>query len=76
MKKILGFCEMKKANGKVVFVEITDSNSVVVGTSCDKVYLYDDVSKKIDASCIGKHLEVDYARGYNGKAYVSDVHIK
>lgn len=76
MTKILGFIEMKKTEGKVVFVENSDNNSAVVGTSCDKIFLYGDVAKKINADCIGKHLECEYGKGYSGKAFVSNVHIK
>lgn len=76
MLKVIGFIEMTKRVGKVVFVEDVTPNEKVVGTSCDKIFLYDDISKKITKECLGKTIEVLYNRGYNGTAFVSDVIIK
>lgn len=76
MKKILGYCEMKKTKGKVVFVEDNENRENIVGTSCDRIFIYGDVSDKVKADSIGKHLELQYDCGYNGKAYISNVNIK
>ena len=76
MQKIMGYCEMKKTEGKVVFVAINENNNGIVGNSCDKLFIYGEVSKKITKDSIGKIIELSYGRGYSGRAYVSDVNIK
>ena len=75
MCKLIGYVEMKKTEGKVCFV--TDSGkSPVVGDTCDKVFVYGDLSKKITNGCVGHDVSFVYGCGYNGKAFVSDVIIK
>lgn len=73
--KVIGFINMKKKDGKVVFV--TDQNvRGVTGESCDKIFLYDDLAKKVTEQSIGKEMTVQYGRGYSGSAYVQDITIK
>lgn len=75
MSKLIGYCEMKKARGKICFV--TDvGKTPVVGHSCDKVFLFGDVSEKITNGCIGRDVTFAYGCGYSGKAYVTDLTIK
>lgn len=74
--KLVGFCEMKKTVGKVLFVVEENVGGVVVGHSTDKLFFYGDNSKKINAGCIGKDLEPCWTQGYGGKALLSDIHIK
>ena len=75
MSKLVGFVPMKKTEGKVLFV-VDSGKSPVVGQSTDKIFLYGDVSRKINENCIGHDIVVQYMCGYNGKAYVTDVTIK
>lgn len=75
MSKLIGFCEMKKTEGKICFVT-EKGKTPVVGDSCEKVFLFGDVSKKINDGCIGREVSFVYGCGYNGKAYVADVTIK
>lgn len=75
MSKLIGFVPMKKTEGKICFVTEKGSGTVV-GDSCDKVFLFGDVSKKIDNGAIGRDVSFAYGCGYNGKAYVVDVTIK
>lgn len=75
MSKLIGFCPMKKTEGVVCFlIEKGDGN--VQGDSTRNEPLYGDVAKKINASVIGKDIDIIYSKGYNGKAFVSDVIIK
>lgn len=74
--KIIGYCPMTKKMGKVVFVTEKSNSDKVIGSSCDRLFLYDDLSGKINENCIGKDIEVVYGRGYNGNAFVSDVIIR
>ena len=73
--KVIGFVPMKKKEGEVVFVT-EQGRGTVVGQSCENLYLFGEVSKKVDEHSIGKEIEVLYGRGYNGNAYVADVTIK
>lgn len=72
---LIGYVEMKKQDGKVLFVTEVGKEPVV-GSSCDKVFVYGDIAKKINPSHVGKDINVAYQCGYNGRAYVSDVNIK
>ena len=75
MSKLIGYCEMKKTEGKVCFM--TDAGKApVVGDTCEKVFLFGDVSKKITEQSVGREVYFSYGCGYNGKAYVADVTIK
>ena len=75
MGKLIGYAEMKKTEGKICFTTDAGKGSVV-GDSCEKVFLFGDVSKKITNGCIGRDVTFVYGCGYNGKAYVADVPIK
>lgn len=75
MTKIVGFVQMSKRKGAVVFVE-TDGGEAVHGRAVDKIFVYDDLSDKITDSSIGHEVDVAYGCGYNGKAYVSGITIK
>lgn len=76
MAKLIGYCEMKKTEGKVLFMVEENTGEHIVGYSTDKVFLYGDASKKIDTSTIGKELEFAWGKGYNNKAVLVDVNIK
>lgn len=76
MSKLLGYCEMKKTVGKVLFLVDEDTPSHIVGYSTDKAYFYGDNSKKIDHTTIGKDLELKWEKGFNDKAKLIDVDIK
>lgn len=73
--KLIGYCEMKKRKGKVIFLQIDNQNGVT-GQACKIEYLYDALSDKINGSSIGHEVSLIYNSGYNGKAYISDVVIK
>ena len=75
MIKLVGYIPMKKKKGKVLFIELDGSDSVV-GKVMDKIFLFDDLSDKIKPEHIGHELIVSYSMGYSGKAYVSDVAVK
>jgi hypothetical protein len=74
--KLVGFIEMKKTTGKVLFVVEENAGGAVVGHSTDKLFFYGDNSKKINASAIGKTLECSWERGYGDRAKLIDVNIK
>lgn len=75
--KLIGYVPMKKRTGKVLFVtEKPNPGSPVVGQSCDKVFVYDDLSKKVTENSVGHDIDLKYIRGYNGSAYVDDIVIK
>lgn len=46
MVKLVGYLEMKKKVGKVLFVE-QDGSEECIGKSTDKIFLFDDLSQKI-----------------------------
>lgn len=73
---LVGYVEMKKKIGKVCFVTEKLQVDKGVGMSCDKLFLFDDLSAKVKPDSIGKEIQVAYTRGYNGNAYVADVIIK
>lgn len=73
--KLLGFCEMKKRKGKVIFLSC-EGQAGVVGTACRIDYLYDDMSDKISNNSVGHEIQLMYNAGYNGKAFISDVVVK
>lgn len=72
MAKLIGYAEMKKTEGKICFVT-EEGKSPVVGQSCEKVFLFGDVSKKINNNSVGKEVSFSYGCGYNGKAFVTGV---
>lgn len=75
MMKILGFIEMKKTKGAVVFVE-QDGINAVHGKSTDKLFVYNELADKITEQCIGHEISVAYGCGYSGKVFISDITIK
>lgn len=74
--KLVGFIEMKKCVGKVLFVVEENKGGAVVGHSTDKLFFYGDNSKIVSASTIGKDIEPIWTQGYNGKAQLAGVNIK
>ena len=46
MVKLVGYVEMKKKVGKVLFVE-QDGSEECIGKSTDKIFLFDDLSQKL-----------------------------
>ena len=75
MMKVVGFIEIKKKTGVVVFVE-QDGTEAVHGKSTDKLFIYEDLAKKITDNAIGHEISVAYGCGYSGKAFISDITIK
>ncbi len=75
MSKLIGYAKMKKTEGKICFVT-EKGTGAVVGDSCEKVFLFGDVSKKITEQALNREVNFSYGCGYNGKAYVADVTIK
>lgn len=75
MAKLIGYAEMKKTEGKICFVT-EEGKSPVVGQSCEKVFLFGDVSKKINNNSVGKEVLFSYGCSYNGKAFVADVTVR
>lgn len=73
--KLIGYSEMKKKKGKVLFV-VADRVDGVTGQSCDRVFLWDELSDKIKADSVGKDVDIQYGMGYNGNAYVADITVK
>ena len=73
--KLMGFCEMKKRKGKVIFLSVEGQNGIS-GTSCKIDYLFDSLSDRISARDIGHEVQLIYNAGYNGKAFISDIVIK
>lgn len=71
--KLVGFIEMKKKKGKVLFVVDEEKRNGVTGYSTDKLFIYDDLADKVNASSVGKKVSVFYTAGYNGKAYITDI---
>ena len=53
MMKVVGFIEMKKKTGVVVFVE-QDGTGAVHGKSTDKLFIYEDLAKKITDNVISR----------------------
>lgn len=79
MVKLVGYVEMKKKVGKILFVEQDGVDGCVdgcVGKATDKIFLFDDLSQKIKPDSVGHEVVVSYGCGYNGKAFVADVVVK
>lgn len=74
--KLVGYCEMKKREGKVLFLVSEEKREHIVGYATDKVFVYGDLAKNIDRSAIGKELAFEWIKGYDGRACLADVHIK
>ena len=72
--KLIGFVDMQKTHGKILFVTKKGTGKVV-GDECQKIFLFGDVSDKVNDSLVGKNISVSYSCGYSGKAFVSDITI-
>ena len=57
--KLIGFVEMQKKHGKILFVTEKGSGKVA-GDTCDKIFLFEDVADKVNESHIGKNISVSY----------------
>lgn len=75
MVKLVGYVEMKKKVGKVLFVKL-DGSKALIGEATDKIFVFDDLSKKITPESVGHELVVSYACGFNGRAYIADIVVK
>lgn len=75
MVKLVGYVEMKKKVGKILFVKL-DGSEPIIGEATDKIFVFDDLSKKIKPESVGHELVVSYACGFNGRAYISDIVVK
>ena len=73
--KLVGYVEMKKRKGKVLFIE-GHGASAVVGVSASVEYVYDELSDKVTEESVGKEIEIHYVKGYSGKAQIADLVIK
>lgn len=76
MKEIIGYTEMKKTKGKVVYVMDSTKRDWVVGSTADKEFVYGDISDKVTPDSIGRQVEFEYAKGYNDKLRVVGLNIK
>lgn len=76
MLKLVGYVEMKKTTGKVLFVVDEEKKEHIVGYATDKLFFYGENSRKINASHIGKNLDCRWERGYNDRVNLADVDIK
>ena len=75
MVKLVGYVEMKKKVGKVLFVKL-DGSRPIIGEATDKIFVFGDLSKKIKPESIGHELVVSYTCGFDGRAYISDISVK
>ena len=67
MKKIVGYCEMVKKHGKIVFVVDDKPPKNVVGSCVDKVYVYDADADNINPESIGKSITLEKTSSVNIK---------
>lgn len=74
MAKLIGYNEMKKTTGKVLF--LVDENGASVGHCGRMEFFYGDNSKGVTSAMIGKDVDIVYRRGYDGKAYVDTVTVR
>lgn len=75
MVKLVGYVEMKKKVGKVLFVKL-DGSKAIIGEATDKIFVFGDLSKKINSESVGHELLISYDCGFDGKAYIADVVVK
>lgn len=71
MNEIIGFRSMTKKKGKIVY--IAKPSQGAVGRVADQIFLFDDLSDKINESCVGKQCTILYDVGYGGRAIVVDI---
>lgn len=76
MGKLVGYCEMKKCEGKVLFLVEEKKQDHIVGYATDKAFVYGDLSKKIERGTIGKELKFQWEKGYDNKARLVDINIQ
>lgn len=75
--KLIGYVNMKKQEGKILFVtDDSDRTGNVVGESCDKVFVFGEEARGITNASIGHDIVISYRCGFNGRAYVAAVDIK
>lgn len=55
MGKLIGYCEMKKKKGKVLFL-VYENAKGCVGHKTDVKFVYDDMADSISSACIGKNI--------------------
>lgn len=75
MVKLVGYVEMKKKVGKVLFVKLYGSKPII-GDATDKIFVFDDLSKKITPESVGHELVISYDCGFDGRAYIADISVK
>ena len=75
-KKIIGYTEMKKQKGKVVYYSDSSKRDWVVGITSDKEFVYGDLSDKITKDSLGKSVTFEYEKGYNDKLRVCGLNIE
>lgn len=71
MVEIIGIRSMTKKKGKIVY--IAKPSNGVVGRVSDQLFLFDDMSDKVNESHIGKQCTILYDAGYGGRAIVVDI---
>lgn len=76
MAKLVGYCEMKKTEGKVLFLVEEKRQEHITGYATDKAFVYGDLAKKIERSTIGKELRFQWEKGYDNKARLVDINIE
>lgn len=74
--KLVGFNEMKKTKGKVLFLVGESSNKNVVGQEVFTEFMYGDCSAKVSSAHVGREVNLLYGKDYNGRAIVVDVVVK
>lgn len=71
MNEIIGFRLMTKKKGKIVY--IAKPSQGAVGRVTDQIFLFDDLSDKINESHVGNQCTIVYDVGFNGRAIVTDI---
>lgn len=71
--KLVGYCDMKKVTGKVLFCVDDTKSDKWVGQRVSTEYVYGDVSETVKEDMVGKEIVISYTKGYNGKAQVASV---
>lgn len=74
--KLVGYCEMKKTEGKVLFLVDEEEHEHIVGYATDKAFVYGELSRKIERSTIGKNLKFQWEKGYDNMAHLVDINIE
>lgn len=74
--RLVGFNEMKKTKGKVLFMVGESANRNVVGQEVFTEFMYGDCSDKVTSAFVGKDVSLVYGKDYNGRAVVTDINVK